>query len=151
MRRLMFAFAALAGLGAAFAVAQAPTPADQVKARQENFKALGAAFKGVMDQAKTPAPDFAQMKAGSAKLKTLAGNLPTWFPPGSGQEAGVKTAAKPEIWSDSAGFAAAAKGLQDAVAKLDAAGDVNGAKAALMDVGKACGACHAKYRVKSTG
>ena len=151
MRRLMFAVAALAGLSATFAMAQAPTPADLIKTRQDNYKAVGGAFKGIMDQARAPAPDLAQIKADSAKLKILAAGLPTWFPVGTGPESGVKTAAKPEIWSDSAGFAAAVKGLQDAVAQLDATTDVDSAKAAAMDVGKACGACHSKYRVKPAG
>lgn len=150
MRKLAITIAVLAGFAAATAIAQAPSAADQIKARQANFKALGGSFKTIMDQTKAPSPDLAQIKAASAKLKPLATSLPTWFPKGTGPEAGVKTAAKAEIWTDAAGFAAAAKALQDAAAKLDAATDVAGAQAAAGEVGKACGGCHSKYREKQS-
>ena len=68
----------------------------------------------------TGAPDVALIQANAAKMKKYADALPTWFPSGSGPEAGVKTAAKPEIWSRSADFAAAAKKYQTEAAKLAA-------------------------------
>ena len=78
-------------------------------------------------------------------------HLPQQFPAGSGPESGAKTDAKPEIWSDAAGFAAAAKALQDESAKLVAlvdAGDAAGARTQAGAVGQSCGGCHQKYRVK---
>src|SRR5262249_3086311 len=141
---------ALAGLAAATAIAQAPSVADQIKARHDNFKAIGGSFKAIMDQTRSPSPDLAQIKAASAKLKPLSASLPTWFPKGTGPGTGVKTAAKAEIWTDAAGFAAAAKNFADAAAKLDAATDVAGAQAAAGELGKACGGCHSKYREKQS-
>jgi len=64
---------------------------------------------------------------------------------------GVKSAALPEIWKDSAKFKSAQEMLQGNVAKLvDAAKGGNEAaiKAAIGDVGKACGGCHNNFRQK---
>jgi cytochrome c556 len=100
------------GVGAAVAAggAWAQTAAAQaVKDRQANFKQLGGAFKALNDQLKSDKPDMAVIKASALKMKALAAQEPTWFPAGSGPEAGVKTAAKPQIWSDAAGFAARVK------------------------------------------
>lgn len=138
--------AALAMAGLAFAQA----PADAIKARQANFKDIGAQNKVIGDQLKLGAPDTAAIKAAAAKIKAHAAVLPTWFPAGSGVSAG-KTAAKAEIWSDAAGFAAASKSFQDAAAKLDQlaqAGDIEGLKGQLRPLGMTCGGCHNKYREK---
>ena len=144
--------AALVGLFAGAAIAQSTmAPADVIKARQANYKKIGGDAKAIGDELKLDKPDVAKLKASVADLKTLAAALPTWFPAGSGPEAGVKTAAKPEIWSDAAGFATAAKNLADATTKLDQlaqAGDVSGMQAQMKNVGMACGGCHTKYRVK---
>jgi cytochrome c556 len=64
---------------------------------------------------------------------------------------GEKTKALPEVFSDAAGFKAAGENLQNAVGKLAAAskgGNEAAIKAAIGDVGKACGGCHDKYRQK---
>jgi cytochrome c556 len=119
-------------------------------ARHENFKAQGAAFKAVLDELKKDAPDQAVLKSNAAKLKASSTELPSWFPKGSGPESGVKTDAKAEVWSDAAGFAAAANRLQVEVSKfqqLATAGDVAGMKAQSRVVGGACKNCHEKYRV----
>ncbi|MFC3069469.1 c-type cytochrome [Phenylobacterium soli] len=119
-------------------------------ARHQNFKAQGAAFKAILDEIKKDSPDKAVIATNSAKLKGLAGQLPTWFPKGSGAESGMKTDAKPEVWSDPAGFAAAANRLQVESSKLDQlarAGDIAGVKGEVRAVGGACKNCHDKYRV----
>lgn len=121
-----------------------------VAARHQNFKQLGGAFKAIVDELKKPDPDKAVIAASAKKMNTLAAAEPSWFPKGSGPEAGVKTAAKPDIWSDTAGFDAAVKRLQGATAKLDqlaAAGDLDGVKAQVRDTGAACKNCHDKFRV----
>ena len=57
----------------------------------------------------------------------LTGNaahfIPNWFPVGAGAESGLKTRAKPEIWSDNATFLATANGLEIQAAKLEAVAD----------------------------
>ena len=127
--------------------------ADAVKARQQHFKEVGGAAKALGEQFKSGAPDSAIVKTQAAKLSQLAPTLPTWFPAGTGAEAGVKTRALPLIWTDSAGFAAAAKTLASATTKLNAlaaAGDVAGAGAQMQAVGAACGGCHKKFRGPET-
>lgn len=119
-------------------------------ARHQNFKQLGGAFKGIFDQVKKDAPDTAVISANAAKMNTLASQLPSWFPKGSGAESGVKTDAKPDVWSDPQGFAAAIAKLQAATGKLQqvaATGDVAAIKAQIQATGGACKNCHDNYRV----
>jgi cytochrome c556 len=142
--------AALAA-GAATALASgAPSGAAAVKARQQNFKQLGGAFKAINDELKKPAPDKAVIVANAAKMHGLAQQEATWFPKGSGPEAGVKTGAKPEIWSDPQGFAAAIQRLQGATARLQqvsASGDLAAIRSEVQTTGGACKNCHDHYRV----
>lgn len=119
-------------------------------ARHDNFKAQGATFKAILDELKKDAPDQALLSANATKLKASSTALPSWFPKGSGPESGVKTDAKAEVWSDAAGFAAAANRFQLEASKfqeLAAAGDVAGMKAQSRAVGGTCKGCHDKYRV----
>ena len=154
-RRLLWGSMALAlGMTAAGAGALAQSAgAKAVAVRQANFKQMGAAFKATNDELKNDKPNTAAISAQAKKLNDLAKTEQTWFPKGSGPEAGVKTAAKPEIWSDAAGFAAAVKSLQSEAAKLQqvsAGGNVDAVKAQVKATGGACGSCHNKYRVKQS-
>ena len=145
--------AAALGVGAALIAGMAAAQsagASAVKARQQNFKQLGAAFKTVLDELKKPSPDKAVLVANATKMNTLASQEASWFPAGSGAESGVKTGAKPEIWSDAAGFAAAVQRLQGETAKLQqaaAGGDLAAVRAQAQATGGACKNCHDKYRV----
>ena len=143
------------GLGAEAALAADPAPAPTtaggkaVLTRQAHYKELNGAFRAINEQLRADAPDKAAIAANAAKMKALAADLPSWFPKGSGPEAGVKTAAKAEIWTDAAGFAAAATKLQDETAKLQdvaAGGDLDTIKAQVRATNAACKACHDKYR-----
>jgi len=63
----------------------------------------------------------------------------------------VKSAAKPEVYSDAAKFRAAADTLEAETAKLGAAARAKneaGVRAAFGGVAKACGSCHDTFRVK---
>lgn len=136
--------------GAALAQAPASPGAQAVAQRQQNFKQLGRAFKGLIDELKKPAPDKAVLVENATKMNDLAKQEASWFPKGSGPEAGVKTGAKPIIWTDSAGFAAAIQKLQGETAKLQQiamSGDVNAVKMQVQATGGACKNCHDKYRV----
>src|SRR4051812_5292453 len=99
--------------GAAVAADPTPVPAPTspggkaVLTRQGHYKELGAAFGGINAELRKDAPDKALIAANAGKMKALAADLPSWFPKGSGPEAGVKTQAKAEIWTDAAGFATA--------------------------------------------
>lgn len=140
------AFIGLAATGGAIAQTAAQKA---VTARQAGYKQMGAAFKAINDELKAGSPNAGAIAANAKKMSDLAGQVPGWFPKGSGPEAGVKTKAKPEIWSDAAGFAAAARALQPETVKLQklaAAGDLDGVRAQVRAVGGACKQCHDKYR-----
>jgi cytochrome c556 len=130
--------------GATIALAQA----DPIKERQENRKQAGAAMraiKGIID-AKGNAKDAVEQ---AAKLKTLEVALVKLFPAGSDKG---DTKALPTVWTDWAGFEAANKNAEAAIDKLAAAagsGDMAALQAAFTDTGKACGACHEKFRAKA--
>jgi len=162
---MSFRFGKVAAAGAALGVAMAAsvalahddlgpipnTPAGKAAAaRHENFKQLGGAFKAIVDQLKKDAPDKAVIAANAQKANALAAQQPSWFPKGSGAESGVKTDAKPEIWSDPQGFAAAVQKLQAATAKLQqvaSTDDMAAIKAQVQATGGACKNCHETYRV----
>jgi cytochrome c556 len=129
--------------GATIALAQT----DVVKERQENRKQAGAAMraiKGIID-AKGPTAGAVEQ---AAKLKTLEVAFVKMFPAGSDKD----TKALPVVWTDSAGFQAASKNAEAAFDKLATAagsGNQEALAAAFADAGKACGACHDKYRAKA--
>jgi len=119
-------------------------------ARHDNFRQIGAASKAINDELRKDDPSPAVLATASARLKDLSGRLPGWFPRGSGPESKFKTDAKPEVWSDAAGFAAAAKNFQTQAAKMQqlaAAGDIAGMKGQARALGGTCKACHDKFRV----
>lgn len=151
MRLAALSLALAVGLAGA-ATAQAPTTpgAKAAAARKENFKQLGAAFKSYNDELRKGGSDKAVLTAAAAKVRTASGQIPTWFPKGSGREAFPTSEAKAEVWTDAAGFAAAAKNFQTEAAKLQtatASGDLDAIKAQARATGGACKACHDKYRV----
>jgi cytochrome c556 len=87
--------------------------------------------------------------ASAAKLKQLENAFDNLFPAGSDKG---DTKALPTVWSDSAGFKAASRNADAAYDKLAAAagsGDLAAVTAAFGDTGKACGACHEKFRAKA--
>jgi len=144
----MVGFALTAGASLAADTVPTTPAAKAVIARQANYRQLGDAFAGITDEAKKDAPDKAAIAADAAKLKALATDLPSWFPKGSGPEAGVKTRAKAEIWTDAEGFDTAATRLRDEAAKLQevsAAGDLEAIRAQRRATASACKTCHDRY------
>src|SRR5439155_22475546 len=120
-----------------------------VLVRQAHCKELAKTLGGLVNELRKDTPDKAVIAANAATAKTMVQQLPTWFPKGSGPEAGVKTAAKAEIWSDAAGFAVAVGKLQDETAKLQqaaTAGDMDAIKAQVRATAGACKNCHDTYR-----
>jgi cytochrome c556 len=130
--------------GATIAWAQA----DVIKERQENRKQTAAAMravKGIVD-AKGPTAGAVEQ---AAKIKQLQVAFDKMFPAGSDKG---ETKALPTVWSDWAGFQAASKNADAAYDKLAVAagsGDMAALTAAFGDAGKACGACHDKFRAKA--
>jgi cytochrome c556 len=111
------------------------------------MKGNGKAVKGVVAMLKGEAPyDGAAVQKALTDVNKSLATFVTLFPKGS--ETGGETAAKPEIWEDKADFEAKAKDLEAATAKAAAAapGGLDAFKVAFGPVGKACKACHEKYR-----
>ena len=132
--------------------AQAPkTPAETIQYRQQQMKNLGGAFKAVGDQIRSGAPDLAVIRSNVPAMQKVAAELPTFFPAGSGPEAGVPTQAKPEIWTNRAGFDAKVAQFQTAVqglATASAGSDTAAITAAAGPIGQACQGCHSEFRVR---
>jgi cytochrome c556 len=148
------------GVGAAVAAGGALAHDDKMPAnagpatkaayvRHENFERLGAAFKSLNDELRKGSPDKAVVAKSAATMNQLVTALPTWFPRGSGVEARAMSEAKANIWTDSAGFTAAATTARGEVGKLNAAaaaGNIDAVKASVRPVGGSCKGCHDKYR-----
>lgn len=157
------ALAVVVGLGAIFGAGSAlayfeGTPKGPVSPaakaahmRHENFEKLGEAFKTVIDETKKSDPNKAVVAGAAKTMNTLATALPRWFPRGSGVEARPKSEAKANIWTDAAGFSAAAAASQLQVSKLNQAaisGDMNAVRAQIRATGGSCKGCHDKYRLE---
>lgn len=122
-----------------------------IEARQQGFKNLGRTFKGLNDELKKGEPDAAVVTAAVATLNELSEDLPSWFPAGTGPDAGVETEALAVIWEDPEGFATKVEDFQKAVDVMEAALSEGGLEqisaASARPIGAACGSCHKKYRL----
>ncbi|HEY0647786.1 MAG TPA: cytochrome c [Phenylobacterium sp.] len=159
------ALAAAIGIGAAIAAggafarddkmpANASAATKAAYARHENFEKLGANFKALNDELKKSSPDKAVLASSARNIHSLAGALPTWFPRGSGVQARPMSEAKNEIWTDAAGFTAAASNIRAEAGKLNtvaAGGDIDAIKAQVRPTFQACKGCHEKYRQEKKG
>ena len=138
-------------LAGAATAAIAADAASLIKERQANYKHIGAAAKGIHDELGKPTPDLAVIQGDARTIDGLAPQIPTWFPKGTGPEAGVKTAAKPEIWTNPTGFAQAATGFATEAHKFDGVaqgGNLDAIRADFTNLGKACFTCHSQFRAK---
>jgi cytochrome c556 len=133
-------------------LAQAQTASqDIIVTRQAGFDLQGGAFDAIRAAVAAKA-DIKPYATAAGGIASWAKQIPLAFPKGS--ETGHDTKAKPEIWSDSAGFAKDANDLATAADKLEQlakAGDAAGVADQVKVVGAACGACHRTYRVRSPG
>ena len=134
---------------AAAAMAQG-TAADVIKTRQTGMKAVGAGFKGLNDQLRGT-PDAETVKRHAAAIAAQSPKVPGWFGPGTATAPGVKTGARPEIWTRTADFRKAAAEL-DVQAKrtlaLANAGDTAALGPQLRALGGTCKTCHDSFRAK---
>jgi cytochrome c556 len=152
-RAAILAVAALVIGASGIAVAQtARTPAQTVEYREAQLRRLGAAFKAVNEQSRRSSPDLGDIRANAQTISSLAAEFPTWFPAGTGPDAGLDTKAKMAIWSNAASFAdevrqfqAAAQNLSTASAGADATVIGAGARA----LGQRCASCHTGFRERS--
>ena len=124
--------------------------ADLVRARVNGFRELGASFKSVNDELRGGKPQPIMLQLAVRQIRTVATQQYAWFPAGSGPQAGVKTKARPEIWTKAPAFKAA----QDAYARQAtafsaavASNDIAKIRAATKSLGATCAACHKQFRV----
>lgn len=115
------------------------------KDRADTMKALGGAAKSTGAMLKGEAPfDLAKAQAAGQIVADKAALIPGLFPEGT--NAG-KSEALPIIWTDWAGFTAAANLLGERASVLASAENQKAAGAAFGGMIKACGGCHKTYRL----
>lgn len=140
----LLAGALTVGLSAGLAWAAAD---DTIKARQACMKSngkmmgdLAKMFKGEM------AYDGAAFQAAVAPMNDACAKWETFWGEDSMKGETAETWAKPEIWSDAAGFKAAGEKAYGAMQALMKSTDEASFKAAFPAVGDGCKGCHEKFR-----
>jgi len=131
-------------------MAQFAKPEDAVKYRQSAMFVMQQNFGRVAAMAQGKAPFDAKVAADSAAVAEYMSKLP-WAAFVAGSDKAGNTKAKPEVWSDSAKFNAAAEKMQGEMTKFSAAaktGSLDNIKAALGGVGGSCKACHDDFRAQ---
>lgn len=148
--------AALVGLLAACsseAPGDAPAAAAEpavIEERQDNFEAIGDAFKAVRGELEKDAPNFTLIAAKASDINTRAAKIEGHFPAGTSVDDGFDTEALAAIWQKPADFKAAAQKLVDESAKLASLageGDKAAVGAQAMAMGGACKGCHDNFRL----
>lgn len=128
-----------------------PTPDAIAAYREAEMMAIAKTFKAMSMIAKgevlRPQGEF----IGHAEsLHNLSLDLVSQYPAGTAHGQ-AKTEASPAIWTDAAGFAAAAAAFETATAQVLAAAKVSdneAVKAGMTAIGQSCGGCHEKFRVE---
>ena len=118
-----------------------------IEARQACMKANGAMMKVMVPIIKgQKAYDKAAIDAAIADTQKACAGWAGWWGEDTKPGGALKTEAKAEIWSDSAGFEAAGKAYMTAEAAVLASTDEASFKAAFPALGKSCQGCHEKFR-----
>lgn len=137
--------------GAAYARQSTGPATDVVAGRKAAFSLSAVTVSTIKTGIDANAPLQSQGFAVGA-LKKWSHALPGMFPAGTSvADMPGATAAKPEIWTDRAGFEAKAADYAAAVdhlSELAQAGDVEGFNAQFAVVRTSCGSCHSVYRVE---
>lgn len=140
----------LVGVSLAGAALAQGTAADVIKTRQAGMKAVGAGLKGLNEQLRGT-PDAEVVKRHTAAIAAQSPKVPGWFGPGTASAPGIKTAARPDIWTQTPAFRKAAADF-DAQAKrtlsLANAGDMAALGLQLRVLGGTCKTCHDSFRAK---
>jgi cytochrome c556 len=137
--KLFVAAALIMACGASAALA------GPIEDRQELMKGVQAATKDAVALSRG-AYDPAKAKTVTQVYVDAAAKIPTLFPKGT--ETGSKTTADAKIWSDPAGFKAAAMKFGEDAKAAQATTDQASFNAAFINITKDCGACHGSYRTK---
>ncbi|TRD12254.1 cytochrome c [Erythrobacter insulae] len=118
--------------------------------RQENFEAIGDAFKLIRSELEIDNPDFAAIGNAATDINGRAQKITGYFPEGTSVDDGYDTEALATIWEDPTGFETAAQNLVDASAEMmtvAASGDAAAVAAQAKEVGGTCKGCHDKFRL----
>ncbi len=124
-------------------------PGDQIRTRVAGYKDLGAAFKAANDALRSPQPQVVVIQQSAARIRNAARGQYAWFPAGSGARPGVKTAARPDIWTRARDFRAAQDVFArqaDVFGRVAGSGDVAAIRLEARKLGAACKACHDTFR-----
>ena len=126
-----------------------PSSAEQaIKYRQSVYKVILWNFGPMAAVAQGKAPyDAEEFARHAERVAQMAPMLLEGYPEGSAT--GATTRAKPEIWSNVPEFRqlmTAMEGKAAALAAVAKGGDEEKAKAAFVELGGACKACHTKFR-----
>jgi cytochrome c556 len=128
-------------LGASLAV----VAADAFQDRHMAMEGVNDAAKPLFDMAKKTVPfDAAVVKANATTIADNLKKAQALFPAGSG---GGQSRAKPEIWTDAAGFEKGMKDAHAAAVALQSVKDEAAFGPALAALGGNCKSCHDKYRL----
>jgi cytochrome c556 len=123
-----------------------PTTPDEFVTQRQARMARGGGALAMMKQTLDANGDLTTLAPRIERLNQWAQDLPTMFPEGSNIAA---SGAKPEVWSDHAGFQAAADRFRTAVQALAAPAAANDHAAFLTAwtaAHDACSACHDAYK-----
>lgn len=123
-----------------------PTTPDEFVTQRQARMARGGGNLASQKQVLDANGDLTTLTPRIERLIQWSVDLPTMFPEGSNTAA---SGAKPEVWSDRAGFAAAAANFQTAVRALAAPAAANDHAAFLTAwtaAHAACSACHDAYK-----
>ncbi|MFL6548163.1 MAG: c-type cytochrome [Povalibacter sp.] len=120
-----------------------------IHTRQQGFKKMGAAMKSIVEQTKTGAPDAAKIASAAQEISSVAPQISSWFPAGSGSEAGIDTDALAFIWQQRAKFDANANQLvaeSKSFASALAGADLATLKTRTKTLADVCSSCHRSFR-----
>lgn len=135
---------------AAPAVGQQQSGAAAAAARKANYKEIGGAFKTINDELRGGSPDMNSLRPAARDIAQRAQITLRQFPRNSAPGAGIKTRAKPEIWSSQAAFVKIQNDMVAAAKALDAAAagnNISAMKSARDTLGATCKSCHDRFRV----
>lgn len=122
---------------------------DPILHRQHLMEETRDAVKPIGGMLRGKAPfDAATVAASLDVLERVAGEYGNYFPPGS--ETGHETEARPEIWTDRAGFDARLTDFADAVAAAKAANPqtLEALGPVANGIFDSCKGCHEGYRIE---
>ena len=118
--------------------------------RQDNFEAIGDAFKAIRGQLESGSPDTAVILASATDINERAQRIEGYFPEGTSVADGYDTEALAAIWEKPEEFAEAHQMLVDRSAEmmsLAEAGDTAAIGEYAKELGGACKNCHDSFRL----